>query len=132
MYQCILALLKLNTPIVKKLLRIQVNSRPKFNKYLDGMIKKTSRKFNVFSRVATYININKKCILMKRFLFKLLIWDQHQMPVGVRLFLPVFLVEGFSVSGRLVFLKRFKFILIFLICKFVFRQLIFSSLFWLT
>ena len=41
------------------------------------MIKKTSRKFNVFSRVATYININKKCILMKRFLFKLLIWDQH-------------------------------------------------------
>ena len=39
------------------------------------------------------------------------------------LFLPGFLVEGFSMSGRLVFLKRFIFI--FLIFKFLFKQFIF-------
>ena len=39
------------------------------------------------------------------------------------LFLPGFLVEGFSISGRLVFLKRFIFIS--LIFKFLFKQFIF-------
>ena len=39
--------------------------------------------------------------------------------------LPGFLVEGYSMTGRLVFLKRFIFIFIFLIFKFLFKQFIF-------
>ena len=49
------------------------------------------------------------------------------MPGGVQgfFFLPGFLVEGLSMSGRLVFLKRFISIFIFLIIKFLFKQFIF-------
>ena len=45
--------------------------------------------------------------------------------VVVVIFLPGFLVEGFSMSGRLVFLKRFIFIFMFLIFKSLFKQFIF-------
>ena len=52
------------------------------------------------------------------------------MPGGVQeFFLPGFLVEGFSMSGRLVSLNRFIFIFIFPIFKLLFKQFIFPHYF---
>ena len=47
-----------------KLLGIKVDSRLSFNKHLDGIIKKASRKINALSRITPFINISKRLILM--------------------------------------------------------------------
>ena len=50
-----------------KLLGIKVDSRLSFNKHLDGIIKKASRKINALSRITPFINISKRRILMNSF-----------------------------------------------------------------
>ena len=51
----------------KKLLGIKVD-RLNFNEHLDGRIKKTSRKINALSRIATqFMNISKRRILMNSY-----------------------------------------------------------------
>ena len=67
MYQCILVLLKLKTPIVKKLLGIKVDSRLNFNEHLDGIINKASRKINALSTITPFVNKRKRRILMNSF-----------------------------------------------------------------
>ena len=51
----------------EKLLGIKVNSRLNFNKHLDRIIKKASRKINALSRITPFMNISKKRILMDSF-----------------------------------------------------------------
>ena len=59
--------MKLKTPIVKKPLGIKVDSRLNFNKHLDGIIKKASRKINALSKITPFINISKRRVLKKSF-----------------------------------------------------------------
>ena len=71
----------------EKLLGIKVDSRLSFNKHLDGIIKKASRKINALSRITPFINISKKRILVNSF-FNLqfnycpLVWMFHSRSIN--------------------------------------------------
>ena len=51
----------------EKLLGIKVDSRLNFIEYLDGIIKKASRKINASSRITPFMNRSKRRILMNSF-----------------------------------------------------------------
>ena len=48
----------------EKQLGIKVDSRLNFNEHLDSIIKKASCKINALSRITSFMNINKRRILM--------------------------------------------------------------------
>ena len=48
----------------EKLLGVKIHSKLNFKEHLDGIIKKASRKINALSRIAPYINIGKRRLLM--------------------------------------------------------------------
>ena len=71
----------------EKLLEITVNCGLKFENYLDGAIKKGSNKINAFSRVAPFMNLSKKKILMNSFFnsqfsYCPLIWMCHSRTIN--------------------------------------------------
>ena len=51
----------------ERLLGVKIDSKLNFKKHLDGIIIKTSRKINVLSRIAPYMNIGKRRILVNSF-----------------------------------------------------------------
>ena len=50
-----------------KFLGILIDSKLNFKEYLEGIIKKTSRKVNVLSRITPYTNLTKRKLLMNSF-----------------------------------------------------------------
>ena len=54
----------------EKLLGVQFDHKLSFNDHVSEPCKKASRKIRLLLRVASYINISKRCILMNAF-FKL-------------------------------------------------------------
>ena len=58
---------KIKNTECEKLLGIKVDCGLKFENYLDGVIKKDSNKINALSRVAPFINLSKKKMLMNSF-----------------------------------------------------------------
>ena len=51
----------------EKLLGVKIDSKLNFKEHLDGIIKKASRKINTLSRIAPYLNIGKRRLLMNSF-----------------------------------------------------------------
>ena len=51
----------------EKLLRIKVDTKLNFNKHLNDVISKASRKVNALSRVVPYMSLSKKKILINSF-----------------------------------------------------------------
>ena len=51
----------------EKLLGIIIDSKLNFKEQLEGIIKKTSRKVNVSSRIRPYMNFTKRKLLMNSF-----------------------------------------------------------------
>ena len=51
----------------EKLLGIRIDNKLKFDYYVSDMYKNVNRKINALARIAPFININKRCILMKSF-----------------------------------------------------------------
>ena len=57
----------------EKLLGIITYNKPNFKEHLEGIIKKASRKVNVLSQIASYMNLTKRKLLMNSFLHPSLI-----------------------------------------------------------
>ena len=51
----------------EKLLRVKFDHELSFNDHTSELCKNASRKIHALSRVASYMNISKKCILMNAF-----------------------------------------------------------------
>ena len=51
----------------EKLLQVKINSQINFTEHRNHTISKTSRKANALSRITSYMNIDKKRILMNSF-----------------------------------------------------------------
>ena len=51
----------------ERLLEVKIDSKLNFKEHLDGIIKKASRKIKALSRIAPYINIAKRKLLMNSF-----------------------------------------------------------------
>ena len=51
----------------EKLLGVKIDDKLTFDCHVPDMCKKANRKINVLARVASFVNINKKCILMNSF-----------------------------------------------------------------
>ena len=51
----------------ERLLGVKIDSKLNFKEHLDGIIKKASRKINALSRIAPYMNIGKRRLLMNSF-----------------------------------------------------------------
>ena len=66
MYQCT-GHLEIKSTNCEKPLGVKVDSRLNFNKHLDGIIKKASRKINALSSITPFMNISKRRILMNSF-----------------------------------------------------------------
>ena len=56
-----------NSNCERRLLGVQIDSKLNFKEYLDGLIKKASRKINALSRIAPYMDIGKRRLLMNSF-----------------------------------------------------------------
>ena len=71
----------------ERLLGVKIDSKLNFKEHLDGIIKKASRKINVLSRVAPYMNIAKRRLLMNSFFasqfnYCPLVWMCHHRSVN--------------------------------------------------
>ena len=53
---------------IKKLVRIHIEFELKFNVHVETICKKAHRKLNALSRIANYMKLPKRCILMNAFL----------------------------------------------------------------
>ena len=51
----------------ERLLGVKIDSKLNFKEHLDGIIKKASRKISALSRIAPYMNIAKRRLLMNSF-----------------------------------------------------------------
>ena len=71
----------------ERLLGIKIDSKLDFKKHLNGIIKKASRKINALSRIAPYMNIAKRRLLMNSFFasqfnYCPLVWMCHHRSVN--------------------------------------------------
>ena len=81
---------EIKTTSCEKLLGIKIDSRLNFDEHLDDIIKKASRKINALSRIAQFMNISKRCILMNSFFnsqfnYCPLIWMFHSRSINSRI-----------------------------------------------
>ena len=51
----------------EKLLGVKIDNKLTFDCHISDMCKKANRKINALARIAPFININKRCILMNSF-----------------------------------------------------------------
>ena len=70
-----------------RLLGVKIDSKLNFKGHLDGIIKKASRKINALSRIAPYMNIGKRRLLMNsyfasQFNYCPLVWMCHHSSVN--------------------------------------------------
>ena len=71
----------------ERLLGVKIDSKLNFKEHLDGIIKKASRKINALSRIASYMNIEKRRLLMNSFFasqfnYCPLVWMCHHRSVN--------------------------------------------------
>ena len=71
----------------ERLLGVKIDSKLNFKENLDGIIKKASQKINAFSRIAPYIDIGKRRLLMNSFFasqfnYCPLVWMCHHRSVN--------------------------------------------------
>ena len=71
----------------ERLLGVKIDSKLNFKEHLDGIIKKASRKINALSRIAPYMNIGKRRLLMNSFFtsqfnYCPLVWMCHHRSVN--------------------------------------------------
>ena len=59
--------LQINNSLSEKLLGITFDFRLKFNKHIEGICEKTSKKINALARLAPYMGTTKKRIIMDTF-----------------------------------------------------------------
>ena len=62
-----IGLFEIKSSHCQNLLGIKVDSRLTFNEHLDNIIKKGCRKINAFSRIISFMNIDKIRIIMNSF-----------------------------------------------------------------
>ena len=71
----------------ERLLEVKIDLKLNFKEHLDGIIKKASRKINALSRIASYMNIEKRRLLMNSFFasqfnYCPLVWMCHHRSVN--------------------------------------------------
>ena len=59
--------LYINNSPREKLVRIALDCKLKFNKYIEDICQKASQKLNALARLAPYMRTTKKCIIMNAF-----------------------------------------------------------------